>query len=44
MKLNKDDTHACEEDNEERWHRAVDLSIEADHRFSTKHRKRLRED
>ncbi|KAK1667980.1 hypothetical protein QYE76_056139 [Lolium multiflorum] len=40
----EDDARAREEDNEERWCCAVNLSIEADHRFSAEHRQRLRED
>jgi hypothetical protein len=44
LKKVEDDAHAREEDNEERWRCIVDLSIEADCRFSAKHSERLRED
>jgi hypothetical protein len=44
LKKVEDNAHAREEDSEERWRRAVDLSIEADRRFSAEHRERLRED
>jgi hypothetical protein len=44
LKKVEDDARAREEDNEERCHRAVDLSIEADRRFTAEHRQRLRED
>jgi predicted secreted protein len=44
LKKVEDDAQACGEDNEERWRRTVDLSIEADRLFSAEHRERLRED
>ena len=44
LKKKQEDARALEAANEEEWHRAVDLSIEADRCSSAEQRKRLLED